>query len=354
MQSKNLNAKNIDLNELSPDGKLAYTEELKKDLSQPTNIFAFRIFEYLNEESRKLLLITLIEFAQPGTIFMLGGSVPDKDGTIQPFRLPKEYIPSFFQNRNDIEILKNECIEEKKDNEKKHIRDFVIVARKRLVPKKYAEDSYKKWFAYTNASMQGGKSALILHNYKIHFTTYTGYFFERFDLKLNLNLDCKSVLQLGANTGNQLIEYKELGWQTTAYDYCDAAIEYMKNKKINAKNIDLNEVVKGKLAYADDLKQDLIKPCNIFIFRVLMYLNKDARELLIYNLIEFAQPGSIFMIGEAICSIDGHPMCLPKNYIPQFFQNRKDINIIKEEYVEKAHDENQIHDRDVMLVAQKL
>lgn len=109
------------------------------------------------------------------------------------------------------------------------MRGSIMSSARDTQSSKYSKPDYPMWsmFIDTSISTHQPLAVVVLHDQKILFHSYTGYFFEKFDLDFYLNKKNKSVLQLGAMTGKPLIEYRDLGWQTTAYDYCDNAVAYI-------------------------------------------------------------------------------------------------------------------------------
>lgn len=107
----------LDLNSIDESGAesaLAYAAQLQKDLRQPTNIFVIRILEYLTPEASKLLVFALMDYAQPGTRFILVGRAlkeqPDNEATHQEAGKPdqraaKHYTATFFATRTDMKLL---------------------------------------------------------------------------------------------------------------------------------------------------------------------------------------------------------------------------------------------------------
>lgn len=90
--------------------KLAYEDELKKDIEQPTNIIAVRIFQYLDAKSRESLLLFLLDQMKPGSVIFLNNNIVTDDFCISEVRkagldikLASGYFIKFFE-RPDIEI----------------------------------------------------------------------------------------------------------------------------------------------------------------------------------------------------------------------------------------------------------
>lgn len=67
-KEKGIHAKLIDLCNIE-NNQLAYLNELENDLSEPADILAIRIFEYLDKEAAQLLIVALMDKAKPGSMF---------------------------------------------------------------------------------------------------------------------------------------------------------------------------------------------------------------------------------------------------------------------------------------------
>lgn len=131
MKREGINAKKIDLNSINKiDKTLNYLNELKIDLENPTNIFAFRILEYLDEPTAKLLVLTMLDLAKPGSVLMIG-NITSPDGKTKFTTAPGHYA-SLFESRKDVEILKTDNAHAADPtNKERHDIDSIVVVRKR-------------------------------------------------------------------------------------------------------------------------------------------------------------------------------------------------------------------------------
>ncbi|MHB1947419.1 MAG: hypothetical protein ACYCQI_04820 [Gammaproteobacteria bacterium] len=105
MRAANIPCRQIDLNRMDPSQtSLQYADELKSDLKSPVNIFAIRVFQYLDTKPLLLLLYTLIDNAPKGSRFFIIGSIKESP---QP-AYQRSYIGLPFFTRTDIRIITHE------------------------------------------------------------------------------------------------------------------------------------------------------------------------------------------------------------------------------------------------------
>lgn len=135
MQQEKINARQIDLNSVDKINKqLNYLPELQIDLAKPTNIFAFRILEYLDKSTADLLVLTMMDLAKPGSVLMIGG-ITSPDGKTA-FTTQAGHFATLFEerikNRNDVDILKSaESAPADPTNTGRHDVDSVLVVKKK-------------------------------------------------------------------------------------------------------------------------------------------------------------------------------------------------------------------------------
>jgi len=103
MQSRDIPCKLIDLNSIT-GSQLSYKAELNTDLTEPTNIFAIRILQYLDPSALTLLIFDLMNLAPNHSTFFIINSIKkyQNNPNCQP-----NYIASFFAPRTDFSFLKN-------------------------------------------------------------------------------------------------------------------------------------------------------------------------------------------------------------------------------------------------------
>lgn len=105
MQAAKIPCRQIDLNKTDYSGtKLQYADELKSDLKSPVNIFAIRVFQYLDIDPLLLLLYALIENAPKGSRFFIIGTIKDSPNPVYQ----RSYIGLPFFTRTDISIITHE------------------------------------------------------------------------------------------------------------------------------------------------------------------------------------------------------------------------------------------------------
>lgn len=129
-------------------------------------------------------------------------------------------------------------------------------------------------------------------------TSYTHHFLKGHQLEKFLNNDCNRILQFGASDGRYIAQQKENGWSVKAWEFSEEAIRLLRMKGISTEHKDLNELDQSKshLLYSKQLIEDVSQPVNIFLFRILQYLELPALNLLLFTLIDNAAPGSVFFI----------------------------------------------------------
>lgn len=101
--------------------ELAYINDLKHDLAVTSNIILVNILQYLNEDARLLLLISLIENCQNNSVFFIENHVIKSPEKLDPDHLT--FVTSrgplvrpmvgFFTDRRDIQILESKRITNK-------------------------------------------------------------------------------------------------------------------------------------------------------------------------------------------------------------------------------------------------
>jgi hypothetical protein len=107
---KNIETRLVNLNAIDENNKLYYQKELEDDFSEISDVLLIRILEYLKPEAAKLLMISIMDLAKPGSFFYLEISSPpsdkaDSSGMITMLHsLKRGTISSLFTHRNDIRI----------------------------------------------------------------------------------------------------------------------------------------------------------------------------------------------------------------------------------------------------------
>lgn len=178
--------------------------------------------------------------------------------------------------------------------------------------------------------------AVNLKDYETN-STLTKLFFEEYELQNYLNSDCRSIVQFGAATGNPLDQYKNRGWDVTAYDYSPKSYEILTHKGIKARFVDLNSVTQQSiplsLTYNNLLIEDLSKVTNIFAVRILQFLKPESLPLILSKLADLPSPGSTYIfVGKVFPEEEGEEIVKDDrcraNYISSFFAQRKDMQIL--------------------------
>ncbi len=218
--------------------------------------------------------------------------------------------------------------------------------------KKSPSYDYNFWEKYNNSSATDAKVLLMSKDTlssPITVDSYTDFFFEDHKLDKYLNTSCHKILQLGSSVGKFIEKYKNSGWSVVGYDYASAAIEELKRKGIEAKQIDLNatDSETETLNYAVELSKDISNPVNLLLIRVLQYLEPKALNLLLLYLMDNTAPGSVFFIVSTIkeqTSSDQKPV-YQKGYLASFFKPRTDMKLLIN---------NAVNASDELLVVQKL
>ena len=196
-----------------------------------------------------------------------------------------------------------------------------------------SEEEYalKRWEEYNEAFYDSSTQAeVITDNLVQRYDSFTHYFFTEYQLEQYLNKDSRNILQLGASLGRFCDRYAKAEWNIIAYDWSEAAVNYLNKNKIHVKKINLNKLTDDNkaLAYEKELMSDIDKPINIFIFKIIEYLTDDAANLLIYTLINASQKGSVFMFGGSIYNKPTNRSTVRGN-IASLFYARSDIEILK-------------------------
>jgi hypothetical protein len=92
------------------DSNLLYLADLERDLSIPSDILFIRVLEYLKPEAVKLLIISVMTMAQPGSKFYFEIFSPDKmigdpSGSITvSYPIKEGTVPSFFNGKNNFKV----------------------------------------------------------------------------------------------------------------------------------------------------------------------------------------------------------------------------------------------------------
>ncbi len=158
----------------------------------------------------------------------------------------------------------------------------------------------KKWEEYNEDLQEESGGVLIAKNKDSKESlvfSFSHAFFKDYHLNEYLNTSCKRMLQLGASTGRFLSDFKKEGWEVMGYDCSVIAAQALERKEITSRQYDLNQLDQsGKLSYENDLVNDIAKPVNILLIRILQYLQCPVLNLLLITLIERAAPGSVFFI----------------------------------------------------------
>jgi len=154
-----------------------------------------------------------------------------------------------------------------------------------------------------------------------------------FELTQYLNEKSKSILQLGASTGGFIETYQQKGWSVLGYDYSPISIKLMLEKNIPARLVNLNALnsESNSLIYKDLLQNDMQKYCNIFMFRVLNYLDMKAQTYLLHLIISNSLPGTVFFIGDQFDESKGYENAFPetkRNFKTSFFAPRTDMEFL--------------------------
>lgn len=139
-----------------------------------------------------------------------------------------------------------------------------------------------------------------------------------------------NYFQPGASNGYWLAGKVKPGRNVTAYDFSPKAINQLIKKGIQAKQINLNEIVEeNKLHYEEALKCAIANVTNIICIRILPYLEPKAAILFIVALLNNAAPGSVFVIEGKFNREKQHDVkgSVPFNYFLSFFGPRTDIEI---------------------------
>jgi len=107
LKNKGIPAKKVDLNRINEaSNELLYCDQLTEDVSQPVNILLIRILQYLELPALNLLLLTLIDKAAPGSVFVIAGNSDEyKLGSEEFTTRTRQYKSSFFATRTDFELL---------------------------------------------------------------------------------------------------------------------------------------------------------------------------------------------------------------------------------------------------------
>lgn len=184
------------------------------------------------------------------------------------------------------------------------------------------------WNKYI-ADSKKNKRGIILDGKKYFSKSYTQLFFNAFNLTEFEDPRSAQWLQLGASRGDFLATLKKPDEnKLIGYDYAPKSIQVLGRKKILARNVDFNimDSTGSKLAYENQLIQDLAAPSNIIAVRFLSYLNTQALCLLVHLLIQESKPGSVFYFVNPIH--ENKKNFLPCNYIASFFSARTDIEFL--------------------------
>jgi len=142
----------------------------------------------------------------------------------------------------------------------------------------------------------------------------------------------KTLLDLGMGEGPLVLPLVDKGWAITGYDKNMKSVAYLERCGVNAKVQDLNV-----LDYQHLLVSDLQKTTNVVMINVAPFLEQRALAYLLFNLMDHAQPNTVFMFINAylpkIKSVDAcqRLLALPQNYVTSFFAPRTDMAILKHE-----------------------
>lgn len=147
------------------------------------------------------------------------------------------------------------------------------------------------------------------------------HFFKLEPYKIHLNAKCKRVIDLGIGSGQAVAPLYNQGFTIIGYEYEVLALSMLKNQypKVEVRKIDLNsmktasevkDVARSEtgpktstpatvLAYRDQLRDDLRHVSNIVSLNCFQYLKREAATLLLMDLRELAQPGSVLFISNS-------------------------------------------------------
>lgn len=111
LKQKKIPCRSVNLDEFviniadKPTLELSYSEMLAQDLKQPINVFAFRIFEYLDSTvALPLLLEFLINHTKSNSrLFISNTAIYHQDNRMHPGHRPN-WLISFFAPRTDFKI----------------------------------------------------------------------------------------------------------------------------------------------------------------------------------------------------------------------------------------------------------
>jgi hypothetical protein len=206
-------------------------------------------------------------------------------------------------------------------------------------PSKPAYFTLEHWNTY-NTEFQNKEVKAVYYNTlgeKFCTSSYTENHFTNYEFAKHLDTSCKRILQLGSSVGRFLTPYAESGWNVTAYDFSPQAVETLQQSGINARLVNLNSRDEAGLTYSSTLKADVSEQVNLILVRILPYLEPEALNLLLLNLVAEAAPGSTFFIAD-------NPLPPYKaGYAAFFFAQRPNFEIL---YEGKEH-------HDDLLVARK-
>lgn len=155
------------------------------------------------------------------------------------------------------------------------------------------------WRNYNKKAAQEGDTVTVVrkNGNPEQIFSYTEDAFNVNNLYKNLNNQSTRMLALGASASTKKFfkKFKEQGWNITTYDYSKVAVDTLKGVGVKAIEVDLNSYRDDTvfdLTYANRLRNDISKPTNIILVRILQYLNFEPFHLLLLNLINYAAPGS--------------------------------------------------------------
>jgi len=206
------------------------------------------------------------------------------------------------------------------------LRDILLAAAAAVIPLKII-----RIFLDYKSQPQGRAT---LETWNLYNTVYssrdhTGDIFKSQNLERWLNPDA-NYFQPGAAHGHWLARKVKPGRNLTAYDFSPKVINQLIKKGIQAKQINLNEIIEGnKLRYEEQLKRDIANATNIICIHILPYLEPEALVLFMVASLNNAAPGSVFVIQgnfnrEKLHDVKGS---VPFNYFLSFFGPRTDIVI---------------------------
>ncbi|MCZ6910912.1 MAG: hypothetical protein O7C56_08520, partial [Rickettsia endosymbiont of Ixodes persulcatus] len=107
-EEKEVETRLVNLNAIEKN-KLLYQEQLQIDFERISDVLFIRVLEYLNPEAAKLLIISTINLAKPGSRFYFEVDSPPEDlitpaGIHVAYALKPGTISSLFAKRSDVQV----------------------------------------------------------------------------------------------------------------------------------------------------------------------------------------------------------------------------------------------------------